>query len=231
MAASWGCIYLGKVKTLNDPDLYESIFCRLNMLWLLCHSVSLYMIHGFDRVFGVACCLANPFSDFLRVKLVDVTLPLNLTRFLRNETAYLPWESTIRNFQYFVLMFDRTEVFGPMQACVIKTPHLTCAIQNLDKIYCFSCYWLNWSVSGWRRWIFEVNYCQNVNRCAVRISHYWICLKFWHKVVCFYRFTSVNRLGSSTTSSATTHTTHKSQRITPYGKEIWVLLIPQVISS
>lgn len=50
-----------------------------------------------------------------RVKLVDVTLPLNLTRFLRNEMEYLPWESTMRNLRYFLLMFDRTEVFGPMQ--------------------------------------------------------------------------------------------------------------------
>uniref|UniRef100_A0A3Q3EYU0 Aminopeptidase n=1 Tax=Labrus bergylta TaxID=56723 RepID=A0A3Q3EYU0_9LABR len=51
-----------------------------------------------------------------RAKIVDVTLALNATRFLRNETEFLPWESAVRNLEYFVLMFDRTEVYGPMQA-------------------------------------------------------------------------------------------------------------------
>ncbi|XP_068595223.1 aminopeptidase N-like [Brachionichthys hirsutus] len=54
--------------------------------------------------------------NLARAKRVDVSLALNSTRFLRNETAYLPWESAIRNLKYFVYMFDRTEVYGPMQA-------------------------------------------------------------------------------------------------------------------
>ncbi|XP_071362940.1 alanyl (membrane) aminopeptidase-like b [Trachinotus anak] len=54
--------------------------------------------------------------NLARAKLVDVTLALNFTRFLYSETAYLPWESAVRNLDYFVLMFDRTEVYGPMQA-------------------------------------------------------------------------------------------------------------------
>ncbi|KAM7002050.1 alanyl (membrane) aminopeptidase-like b [Tautogolabrus adspersus] len=54
--------------------------------------------------------------NLARAKLVDVTLALNSTRFLRNETEYLPWESAVKNLQYFVLMFDRSEVYGPMQA-------------------------------------------------------------------------------------------------------------------
>lgn len=54
--------------------------------------------------------------NLARAKLVDVTLPLNFTRFLNNETEYLPWESAVRNLKYFVLMFDRSEVYGPMQA-------------------------------------------------------------------------------------------------------------------
>ncbi|XP_060892278.1 alanyl (membrane) aminopeptidase-like b [Labrus mixtus] len=51
-----------------------------------------------------------------RAKIVDVTLALNATRFLQNETEFLPWESAVRNLEYFVLMFDRSEVYGPMQA-------------------------------------------------------------------------------------------------------------------
>ncbi|XP_029009681.1 aminopeptidase N-like [Betta splendens] len=58
--------------------------------------------------------------NLARAKLVDVTLALNTTRFLRNETAYLPWESAIMNLKYFVLMFDRSEVYGPMQAYLLK---------------------------------------------------------------------------------------------------------------
>ena len=51
----------------------------------------------------------------LRSKYVNVTLALDSTRFLRNETEYIPWRAAIRNLQYFILMFERTEVYGPMQ--------------------------------------------------------------------------------------------------------------------
>uniref|UniRef100_A0A8P4KNK1 Aminopeptidase n=1 Tax=Dicentrarchus labrax TaxID=13489 RepID=A0A8P4KNK1_DICLA len=54
--------------------------------------------------------------NLARAKLVDVSLALNSTRFLHNETAYIPWESAVRNLEYIVLMFDRSEVYGPMQA-------------------------------------------------------------------------------------------------------------------
>nr|XP_046249908.1 alanyl (membrane) aminopeptidase a [Scatophagus argus] len=54
--------------------------------------------------------------NLARAKLVDVTLALNSTRYLQNETEYIPWESAVRNLEYFVHMFDRTEVYGPMQA-------------------------------------------------------------------------------------------------------------------
>ncbi|XP_062245064.1 aminopeptidase Ey-like [Platichthys flesus] len=53
--------------------------------------------------------------NLARAKLVDVTLALNLTRFLRNETELIPWKSAMTNLEYFVLMFDRSEVYGPMQ--------------------------------------------------------------------------------------------------------------------
>uniref|UniRef100_A0A1A7XIV8 Aminopeptidase n=1 Tax=Iconisemion striatum TaxID=60296 RepID=A0A1A7XIV8_9TELE len=53
--------------------------------------------------------------NLARAELVNVTLALNTTRFLSKERAYLPWESAVRNLEYFVLMFDRSEVYGPMQ--------------------------------------------------------------------------------------------------------------------
>uniref|UniRef100_A0A3Q1F5F9 Aminopeptidase n=1 Tax=Acanthochromis polyacanthus TaxID=80966 RepID=A0A3Q1F5F9_9TELE len=53
--------------------------------------------------------------NLARAKLIDVTLALNSTLFLRNEREFLPWESAVTNLHYFVLMFDRSEVYGPMQ--------------------------------------------------------------------------------------------------------------------
>ncbi|KAM9854309.1 alanyl (membrane) aminopeptidase-like b [Aulostomus maculatus] len=59
--------------------------------------------------------LVDDAFNLARAKLVDVTLALNSTRFLRKEREYIPWESAVRNLEYFVLMFDRSEVYGPMQ--------------------------------------------------------------------------------------------------------------------
>ncbi|KAM4619186.1 alanyl (membrane) aminopeptidase-like b [Polymixia lowei] len=58
--------------------------------------------------------------NLARAKLVNVTLALNLTRFLYNETAFFPWNSASTNLEYFHLMFDRSEVHGPMQAYLRK---------------------------------------------------------------------------------------------------------------
>lgn len=57
-------------------------------------------------------------SVSLRAKLVNVTLALDSTRFLRKETEYIPWEAATRNLRNFVVMFQHTEAFGPIQACV-----------------------------------------------------------------------------------------------------------------
>lgn len=46
---------------------------------------------------------------------MQVELALNTTRFLQKETEYLPWTAALNNLAYFQLMFDRSEVFGPMQ--------------------------------------------------------------------------------------------------------------------
>ncbi|XP_061775890.1 aminopeptidase N-like [Nerophis ophidion] len=62
--------------------------------------------------------LIDDVFNLARANLVDVTLALNFTGFLRNETDYIPWQSAVWNFEYFVLMFDRSEVYGPMQAYI-----------------------------------------------------------------------------------------------------------------
>ncbi|XP_075998159.1 aminopeptidase N-like [Genypterus blacodes] len=50
-----------------------------------------------------------------RAEIVNVTLALNATRFLRSETTFAPWQSAAHNLNYLVNMFDRSEVYGPMQ--------------------------------------------------------------------------------------------------------------------
>ncbi|CAN9498611.1 unnamed protein product [Ophioblennius macclurei] len=59
--------------------------------------------------------IINDAFNLARAKLVNVTLALDSTRFLVNETHYLPWDAAMTNMQYLVEMFDRSEVFGPMQ--------------------------------------------------------------------------------------------------------------------
>uniref|UniRef100_A0A672QLV4 Aminopeptidase n=1 Tax=Sinocyclocheilus grahami TaxID=75366 RepID=A0A672QLV4_SINGR len=50
-----------------------------------------------------------------RAQIINITLALRTTKYLYEEKEYIPWESAIRNFEYFFLMFDRTEVYGPLQ--------------------------------------------------------------------------------------------------------------------
>lgn len=43
-----------------------------------------------------------------------MTLALDTTLFLGQETEYMPWQAALNNLDYFKLMFDRSEVFGVM---------------------------------------------------------------------------------------------------------------------
>ncbi|XP_064169919.1 alanyl (membrane) aminopeptidase-like b [Anguilla rostrata] len=54
--------------------------------------------------------------NLARAKYINVTLALNTTKYLSNDVEYIPWESALRNLDYFILMFDRSEVYGPMKA-------------------------------------------------------------------------------------------------------------------
>ncbi|XP_066184231.1 aminopeptidase N [Sylvia atricapilla] len=58
--------------------------------------------------------------NLARAKYVNVTLALDTTRFLGQETEYMPWEAALNNLQYFQQMFDRSEVFGAMSRYVKK---------------------------------------------------------------------------------------------------------------
>ena len=53
--------------------------------------------------------------DLASAHIVSVTLALNNTLFLIKETEYMPWQAALSSLSYFKLMFDRSEVYGPMQ--------------------------------------------------------------------------------------------------------------------
>ncbi|NXS75702.1 AMPN Aminopeptidase, partial [Pandion haliaetus] len=58
--------------------------------------------------------------NLARAKYISVTLALSTTRFLSQETEYMPWEAALNNLHYFQLMFDRSEVFGVMTKYIQK---------------------------------------------------------------------------------------------------------------
>lgn len=77
--------------------------------------------------------------NLARAKIVNVTLALSTTKFLDKEVEYMPWQTTRRSLDYFYLMFDRSEVYGPMQAYIKKqvTPlfkHFADITANWTKI-------------------------------------------------------------------------------------------------
>lgn len=43
-------------------------------------------------------------------------MALRTTKYLAKETDFIPWESALWNLEYYMLMFDRTEVFEALQA-------------------------------------------------------------------------------------------------------------------
>uniref|UniRef100_A0A8C6UH67 Aminopeptidase n=1 Tax=Neogobius melanostomus TaxID=47308 RepID=A0A8C6UH67_9GOBI len=53
-------------------------------------------------------------------KIVSTTLALSTTVYLDKERDFMPWESATDNMDFFYLMFDRSEVYGHMQAYLQK---------------------------------------------------------------------------------------------------------------
>ncbi|KAM7396135.1 hypothetical protein PAMP_019203 [Pampus punctatissimus] len=59
--------------------------------------------------------LVDDAFNLARAKIVSTSLALETTKYLNKEKAYMPWETAIDNLDFFYLMFDRSEVYGPMQ--------------------------------------------------------------------------------------------------------------------
>ncbi|XP_053128379.1 aminopeptidase N [Hemicordylus capensis] len=58
--------------------------------------------------------------NLARAKHISTLLALNTTLYLDQEREYLPWDAALSNLGYFKLMFDRSEVYGPMKKYVRK---------------------------------------------------------------------------------------------------------------
>ncbi|KAL0978005.1 hypothetical protein UPYG_G00164630 [Umbra pygmaea] len=58
--------------------------------------------------------------NLAKAKKVSTSLALSTTLYLQKEREYMPWEMVDRNMGYFFLMFDRSEVYGHMQAYLNK---------------------------------------------------------------------------------------------------------------
>lgn len=63
---------------------------------------------------------AKDLFPLCRAKIISTTLALSTTKYLAKERNYIPWESALRNLDYYILMFDRTEVYGALQ---VNTAH------------------------------------------------------------------------------------------------------------
>uniref|UniRef100_A0A8D0AR57 Aminopeptidase n=1 Tax=Sander lucioperca TaxID=283035 RepID=A0A8D0AR57_SANLU len=58
--------------------------------------------------------------NLARAKIINTTLALRTSKYLAKERDYIPWESALRNLDYYILMFDRTEVYGALQLYLKK---------------------------------------------------------------------------------------------------------------
>ncbi|XP_069384059.1 aminopeptidase N-like isoform X2 [Paralichthys olivaceus] len=70
--------------------------------------------HSLIEVINRAQLVDDAFN-LARAKIIPTVRALSTTRYLNKETDYMPWDSALGNLNFFYLMFDRSEVYGPMQ--------------------------------------------------------------------------------------------------------------------
>ncbi|XP_067104821.1 aminopeptidase N-like isoform X2 [Osmerus mordax] len=97
----------GYYRVNYDPDNWERLLNQLSTDHQVIPILSRAQI--IDDAFNLA-----------RAKVINTTLALRTTKYLSQERGYIPWESALRNLNYYILMFDRTEVFGSLQAYLKK---------------------------------------------------------------------------------------------------------------
>ncbi|MGH0179338.1 UNVERIFIED_CONTAM: hypothetical protein FKN15_020663 [Acipenser sinensis] len=115
------CKAVNKQKNITLPDSVENIMNR----WVLQMGFPVVTINTTTGTLTQKHFLLDPGAEVTRSSqfkagYIPTTLALNTTKYLSKDTEYMPWESAIDNLGYFSLMFDRTEVNGPMQTYLRK---------------------------------------------------------------------------------------------------------------
>ncbi|XP_056137151.1 aminopeptidase N-like [Lampris incognitus] len=64
--------------------------------------------------------LVDDAFNLARARFISTVLALKTTKYLSKEWGYIPWKSALNNLDFFELMFDRSDVYGPMQAYLKK---------------------------------------------------------------------------------------------------------------
>uniref|UniRef100_A0A7N8XUD7 Aminopeptidase n=1 Tax=Mastacembelus armatus TaxID=205130 RepID=A0A7N8XUD7_9TELE len=99
------------LANLNVVGYYRVNYDQGNWDRLLnCLSTSHQLIPVLNRA-----QLVDDAFNLARAKIIPTVLALNTTKYLNNERDYIPWQSSMNNLEFFYLMFDRSEVYGPMQ--------------------------------------------------------------------------------------------------------------------
>ncbi|CAB1433688.1 unnamed protein product, partial [Pleuronectes platessa] len=52
-------------------------------------------------------------APIIKAKIIPTVRALSTTKYLNQERDYMPWQSALGNLNFFYLMFDRSEVYGP----------------------------------------------------------------------------------------------------------------------
>lgn len=97
----------GYFRVNYDPDNWDRLLSMLNTNHQAVSIINRAQI--IDDAFNLA-----------RAKIISTTLALRTTKYLSKERDYIPWESALRNLNYYILMFDRNEVYGVLQAYLKK---------------------------------------------------------------------------------------------------------------
>ncbi|XP_066503247.1 aminopeptidase Ey [Hoplias malabaricus] len=97
----------GYYRVNYDPENWERLLGQLSSN------------HQVIPVINRAQVLDDAFN-LARASIINITLALRTTKYLSLEREYIPWEVALRNLDSLFLMFDRSEVYGPMQAYLRK---------------------------------------------------------------------------------------------------------------
>uniref|UniRef100_A0A3Q4MGQ0 Alanyl aminopeptidase, membrane n=1 Tax=Neolamprologus brichardi TaxID=32507 RepID=A0A3Q4MGQ0_NEOBR len=90
---------------LTEPVFARGLGVSISSLHLCCRNV---------------CATVIKVLNSYVAKIISTTLALRTTKYLSKERDYIPWESALRNLNYYILMFDRNEVYGVLQAYLKK---------------------------------------------------------------------------------------------------------------